>query len=677
MVGSIRSRAPTPSISHILHVTLSKMATRVFALIIGIDNYKSGNIWNLQSCVDDAKNIKRWLTHDLHVPRDQICLLLNAEATKRKIEETFMSHLVNNPAIEPGDAIFIYFSGHGSRVRAPPHWFENGRGEVEVLCPYDHDTRTVDGRIAGISDRSLYAMIDVLCTAKGDNITLMLDTCFALPRTPEGTRERMHVRYTPTNKASPADLISSLWKGASLHAGQKGSSRGFTSTSRSTHVTLAACGSGSSAMESKLGGNFTNALMTLKDRMAIHKLTYTDLIHAVSDIMDDHQHAISLGRHTDRIPFDGVPFLPDAHYVAIDLYDHEKVRVDAGAIHGIMEGTEFSIHQHNRRGSLNPVLATYSAVEIHPTWCLARRKSAAKNFAREGWARITRWNNRTPFRVHIRKSLLSIIRRCHLKKQITSNAEKAASQHGMNILRVKSATQADISVKLRRRELVVERHDPMISSNCRHIIQLPSKRTNSDLRIIHDAARFHLHLHRKNPARPLLGRVTMELYRLDASTWTRTSGNLLVNGKAEIVDDGKNSIYAVVIHNYSDHDLWPYLAYMDASGYGINMVYHPDSAAVSNPPLRRHDHLVIGSDTADSEALTFSLVDGADTGAGFLKLFVSSVPTPMTFIEQGVPSPITPTLSRSGRSPPSSSETEIWDSVVACVTVIRKSEKDS
>jgi len=245
------------------------------------------------------------------------------------------------------------------------------------------------------------------------------------------------------------------------------------------------------------------------------------------------------------------------------------------------------------------------------------------------------------------------------------------------MLRVKSATQADISVQLRTRELVVERHDPVIASNARRIIRLPSRRTSGDLRIVDDAARFHLHLHRKNPENPLLGLVNMELYRLDTSSWDRISGNLLVNGKAEIVDDEKTSIYAVVVHNYSDYDLWPYLAYMDASGYGINMVYHPNPSTSKVPPLRKHSHMVIGSGTTESEALSFSLAGGADVGAGFLKLFVSTTFTPMRFIEQGSLAATASTTPRNdGRPLHDAGTKEVWDSIVACVTVVRKVDKD-
>ena len=110
------------------------MAARLFALIVGIDKYKSGNIWDLETCVNDAQSIKRWLTHDLHVPRDRICLLTDKQATQRNIEDSFMKHLVNNPAIEPGDAIIFYFAGHGSSLRAPKGWFGHNSKSVEVLC---------------------------------------------------------------------------------------------------------------------------------------------------------------------------------------------------------------------------------------------------------------------------------------------------------------------------------------------------------------------------------------------------------------------------------------------------------------------------------------------------------------------------------------------------------------
>lgn len=167
----------------------------------------------------------------------------------------------------------------------------------------------------------------------------------------------------------------------------------------------------------------------------------------------------------------------------------------------------------------------------------------------------------------------------------------------------------------------------------------------------------------------------MEIFQLDASTWTRISGNLLVNGKAEIVYDEKATLYTIVLHNRSDYDLWPYLAYMDATGYGISMICHPDLSSSTDPPFRKHSQMAVGEDPDDS-AFTFALGDGAEVGAGFLKLFVSSTFTPMTFIEQGPPSVASkvPRMRKARDTQPT--QTDLWDSVMACITVVRKSGRE-
>ncbi|EKM54566.1 uncharacterized protein PHACADRAFT_258508 [Phanerochaete carnosa HHB-10118-sp] len=645
------------------------MATRLFALLIGIDKYKSGNIWDLEACVDDAQSMRRWLTQDLHVPREHICLLADAQATKRAIEDKFMDHLVNNPVIEKDDAIVIYFAGHGGSIPSPRGWYNDGMKDVEVLCPYDHDSKAPEGRVAGISDRSFHAMLRDLADIKGNNITVILDCCFS----PTDARNRRNVRYTPTMKAMPDDLYSGLWRSALAGSTSADLYRGFARRDGDTHVLFAAARPGECASAGKGGGLFTHALLSVKDSEPLHALPCTEFLELVEERMEGHKPVV-VGRNKERLLFDGIPFQTDPRLVSIDMHDYDNLRIDAGAIHGIVEGTEFSLHAHNYMGSLNPTLASYVATEVHPTWCLARTKSQSKPRAFQGWARVTRWNNRVPFRVHLRRSLFSIFRRCRLRRtlplQTSSTSSINQSRTGVNIVRVRNAAHADVSVTLRKREMLVERHDSMIAANCRRIIHLPSSDSGADLRTIESAARFHLHLHRKNPERPMLGLVTMELYRLDPTTWTRVSGNLLVDGRAQIVDDDKNSVYSVVLHNYSDHDLWPYLVSMDSAGYSISMVYHPDPSD-PRPPLRKHSHMVIGSGTLDSEALSFSLGDDVSAGAGFLKLFVSSVFTPMSFIEQGVTVP-TPSHAAREKTGASSAANELWDTVVACVNVVRR-----
>ncbi|KAI0744208.1 hypothetical protein C8Q80DRAFT_1220872 [Daedaleopsis nitida] len=563
------------------------MAGQVFALLIGIDKYQSGNIWNLNAAVDDARSIERWLLDDLQVPREHICTLIDAQATKRTIEERFMSHFVNNPAIEAGDALILYFAGHGSSIRAPPGWFERARGDVPVLCTYDYDTKLAKGpTCAGISDRSLHAMLDDLARAKGDNITLILDTCFSLaPTSDDDPKERRYTRFTPTRKATSEDLIAALWRSAVLHKVEPIANRGFTGITSSSHVVLAACSSGWAATERKDGGNFTRALLSLKDVRPLHKFTYADLPAELAPYMGDHQHPACAGANVDRVLFDGVPFPVDTRYIPVAVHDKEHVRVDAGAMQGISVGTEFSVHSHNRSGSMNGQVGACVATLVFPTWCLARPKSPGKPLLRDGWARVTRWNNQTPF------------------AKISSTEAELAEKHGVEVIRA-SANIADVSVKTSSRELRLERADPgpLMAANGRKTLRIPSADTRTDLKTIETAARFHMHLHRKHPARPFSGKVSM-----DSEFFRRAQ---IVGGA-----QGTHAIYADVLHNASDVDIWPCLAYMDAGGYSISVVYHADPAA-PGPPLRGHSHMVNGSGSTQSEALSFELMDSADDRAG-------------------------------------------------------------
>lgn len=480
------------------------MAGQVFAIIVGIDKYQSGNVWNLNAAVDDACSIERWLIHDLQVPRRNICTLLDSQATKRNIEERFSSHFLSNSAIEPGDAMIFYFAGHGSSIPAPPGWFDRARGEVPVLCTYDYDTKPSKGStIVGISDRSLHAMFQELAGVKGDNITLILDTCFCLPSiNSDDSKERRYTRFTPTRKATSEDLRAGLWRSAVPRTLGHVANRGFTGMTSDSHVVLSACGAGCTATERKDGGNFTRALLSLKDARPLHKLTYADIAAELVSYMGDHQHAASCGANVDRLLFDGVPFSPDDRFVPVSVQDQGLVRIDAGEMQGISVGTEFAIHSHNHRGSLNTQLGTYVATLVFPTWCLARPKSPSRHPLRSGWARVSRRNNSSPFNANVKSPVLSFFRRSRGTSQAPSRAVEVTQKNGVTILHSEDAGGADISVQIRPNEIVVERRDTLTSAPSSRKSRASSSEDSTDLKTVETTARLRLRLHRKKSAQP-------------------------------------------------------------------------------------------------------------------------------------------------------------------------------
>ncbi|KAJ7625108.1 hypothetical protein DFH06DRAFT_912573, partial [Mycena polygramma] len=374
-------------------------AIRVFGLVIGIDKYKSGAVWNLESCVDDAQRVQRWLRKDLKVPKDQICMLLDKSGTKENIEKSFLHHLVHNENIQRGDAIVIYFAGHGSTVSAPDNWFTPGSvgGTAEVLCSYDFGQRGV----VGISDRSLQSMLEELSEAKGNNIAVILDTCFAPLQSPSNVRDRRRTRWTPSDKVTSQDLFRGLWPAASTQAYPRGV--GFCNTSNSAYTLLAACSPGEKAVEGKDGGKFTSAFLETARETPLHSASYVSLLKHIRPKIGEGQRPLFVGANATRPVFDAVPFLPDQAYFQTDpVHDPKMLRIGLGAVHGVVEGTEFSVHVHNYRGSCNPPIAHVAVTDVYPTWSFGYLSHSVPSGC---WAQIKRWNNRGGFGVQTKRSL--------------------------------------------------------------------------------------------------------------------------------------------------------------------------------------------------------------------------------------------------------------------------------
>ncbi|KAJ7637641.1 hypothetical protein DFH06DRAFT_1218762 [Mycena polygramma] len=318
------------------------MPPSVFGLIIGVDQYQSGSIWNLEVCASDAKNVQRWLLKVLKVPSDQLCILLDRTATKANIEKCFINHLIRNPKIQAGDAIIIYFAGHGTTVPAPENWYHTG----------------------------------------GDNITVILDSCFS-----PTTRDRNRARWTPSGKTLPQDLFEGLWPTASP--------RNYP---RDAYTLLVACSSGERAMEGKEGGRFTSALLGTAREIPLYILSCAGILRHVRSKIGAEQCPIVAGLNAKRPIFNAVPFIPDhARYFQTEFDpDSRMLRTGVGAVHGVVVETELSVHSHNFCGSCNPPIASVSVTDVYPTWSFAHSKS---HIPPGCWAQIRRWNNRGFFGV--------------------------------------------------------------------------------------------------------------------------------------------------------------------------------------------------------------------------------------------------------------------------------------
>ena len=153
-------------------MSLHRPPLRLFALIIGINEYESPNITNLLGAVPDAHAVLDYLQKHLRIPSSssQIRILLDNEATRAAIIDGIKAFSLSDD-IKKGDPILIYYAGHGGSADTPNGLEVGGTGKIELLIPYDHSPPLVDGDLKyGIPDRTLGALLSHLANEKGNNI---------------------------------------------------------------------------------------------------------------------------------------------------------------------------------------------------------------------------------------------------------------------------------------------------------------------------------------------------------------------------------------------------------------------------------------------------------------------------------------------------------------------------
>jgi len=145
----------------------------MFALIIGIDIYKSNDVADLYGAVSDARAIESYLIDSLGVDKSRILMLLNEEATRRGIINALVA-LRDNDDIKHGGAILIYYCGHGREASVLDEWATDGtKKRIQSIIPQDFD----EGK--EITNQTFVWLIEDIMRKRGDNIVCPGERIFA------------------------------------------------------------------------------------------------------------------------------------------------------------------------------------------------------------------------------------------------------------------------------------------------------------------------------------------------------------------------------------------------------------------------------------------------------------------------------------------------------------------
>lgn len=156
---------------------LAQSTPRKLALLVGINRYTDAP---LEGCVNDVILQRQLLIHRFGFNPKDIVLLLDEQADRQGILDTFEEHLIKQA--KPGDVVVFHYSGHGSLVRDPDPVFTNGQSKglngtfVPVNSSLPASYPNEDGTVEDIMGHTFFLLMSAIQT---ENFTAVLDSCFS------------------------------------------------------------------------------------------------------------------------------------------------------------------------------------------------------------------------------------------------------------------------------------------------------------------------------------------------------------------------------------------------------------------------------------------------------------------------------------------------------------------
>jgi hypothetical protein len=246
-------------------------------------------------------------------------------------------------ATRPGDAVVVYYAGHGSVFRAP---LVDGEGHVchiAVMPPDLHATRL--GEFRGLLGTEISRLIRVL-TDRSDNVTVILDCCYAadmLRIEDDGIDDPVFLAVEEETRTDAAAKSCPV---------QRGIERAGTSGARA--VLLLASASGGRSFPDpdpdRRSLLFTSCLIEALGEDRDRRATWLEIIRTVRRKLRQQRRAqlpgVTGARY--RRPFTVEDGRPGPGFVAADVQDDGMLTVDAGSFAGVREHEAFDVYHYTR-----------------------------------------------------------------------------------------------------------------------------------------------------------------------------------------------------------------------------------------------------------------------------------------------------------------------------------------
>ncbi|KAK7460550.1 hypothetical protein VKT23_009270 [Stygiomarasmius scandens] len=654
------------------NLPISSLSLPLFALIIGVDNYADSNIPKLAGCVADANDISMFLTRDLGVQADQIINLRNEQATRTAIINNIET-LGLDSRISRDDPILVYYAGHGSNIAAPREWIpgvSEENAKIQMLLPHDFVPTSKNGEGQGILDVQLSTLLTRLADIKGNNITVIFDSCCSGSGT--RTNELISVRSIelPKDYQVPSfdKVLHSLDNvlSSSTHSRAPIVAKGHENDGLASHVLLAACSRDEVAYEEDGRGRFTRELTKfLRDRQnPTHAITYEDVVKRLPDL--PMQKPQCEGKYSKRILFNGK--VPNHNHMQMyeihPTQDKGKFTIEAGHVQGVTDGTRFAIYSEQDRSS--PSIGELVSVRSNVYSSILEQINDTQNIPSPAWALQTQVGDIVLVNVALALPDLydSIIKKVESLRRIAPILIKRHvedEEHDYVFAVTKDTEKATFYLTdeiCRKNKLTRLPHSEPLDVDRIHFI------------IIH-AGEFFWALQHPSESNPqLLNDITLESYELirEGYRLKPTGSDLNIGGQITVLA-GDDIRYGFKVTSKHSRPLYAWLFSFNMSDLSIDIVYKPNLSKSPDSCLGAlNGELEIGYGAGGSQPQSFYLPSGMDADVTYLKLFLTTEHVDLSRLERPSPFGVPETSGRASRPNPVPSQ--VWGTIL--VPIIQK-----
>lgn len=159
-------------------IDLPAVREQCYALLVGIGHFQESKLndseYTAEVAINDVSVIKKALVEHCRYSENNISILVNENATLRKIQEWFAGIIHRS---EMAEQIIIYLSSHG-KVYISGEELKFGDGKSLEYSFIVHDTNSSLMTAQGMTSLTADQLVKLINEIKADEKVLMLDTCF-------------------------------------------------------------------------------------------------------------------------------------------------------------------------------------------------------------------------------------------------------------------------------------------------------------------------------------------------------------------------------------------------------------------------------------------------------------------------------------------------------------------